>query len=99
MALCISQAHAEPGHLLKDLAEVTIGGEQVVDVGADALDGGYSCGHGCGFLSLLARLREEPTPAIYLHRGLDATARQWAIGARTRAAAAGPVVLRQEWSR
>lgn len=33
-----------------------------------------ACGHGCGFLSLLARLREEPTPVVYLHRGPDATA-------------------------
>ena len=67
------QAHADTGHLLQDLAEVAVRGEQVVDVGADALEGGYSCGHGCGFLSLLARLREEPTPVVYLHRGLDAT--------------------------
>jgi len=70
------QAHAEAGHLLQHVAEVTLGGEQVVNVGADALDGGYSGGHGCGFLSLLGRLREEPTPVVYLHRGPDATL-QW----------------------
>jgi hypothetical protein len=32
------QAHSEPGHLFKHLAELTLGGEQVVDVSADALD-------------------------------------------------------------
>ena len=43
------QANAQVGHLLQDLAELTVGGEQLVDVGADALDGGYSFRHGCGF--------------------------------------------------
>ena len=69
------QAHTEAGHLLQDLAKVTVRSEQIIDVGADALQRRYSCGHGCGFLSLLARLREEPTPAVYLHRGPDATRR------------------------
>lgn len=32
------QAHAEAGHLLQHLAQVTVGGEQVVDVDADALE-------------------------------------------------------------
>ena len=36
------QADAQLGYLFEDLAEVAIGGEQLVDVGADALDGGYS---------------------------------------------------------
>jgi hypothetical protein len=32
------QPHAQPGDLLQDLAEVLLGGEQLVDLGADALD-------------------------------------------------------------
>jgi len=44
------EAHADAGYLLQHVAEITLGGEQVVDVGADALDGGYSSGHGCGVL-------------------------------------------------
>ena len=32
------QAHPEPGHLFEHLAELTLRGEQVVDVSADALD-------------------------------------------------------------
>ena len=67
------QAHTETGHLLQHLPEVTLRPEQVVDLGVDALQKGYSGRHGCGFLSLLARLREEPTPVVDLHRGLDAT--------------------------
>jgi hypothetical protein len=43
------EAHAEMGHFLEDFTELTLGGEQLVDVGADALDGGYSFRHGCGF--------------------------------------------------
>jgi hypothetical protein len=31
------QPHAEPGDLLKDRREVTVGAEQLVDLGADAL--------------------------------------------------------------
>ena len=50
------QAHAEAGHLLQYVAELPLGTEQVVYLGADTLDGRYSYGHGCGFLSLLARL-------------------------------------------
>src|SRR5512133_1705146 len=42
------QAGAEPGDLLKSLAKVTVGGEQLVDLGADALHRRYSCGHGRG---------------------------------------------------
>jgi hypothetical protein len=32
------QPHAEAGDLLQDLAEVLLGGEQLVDLGADAFD-------------------------------------------------------------
>jgi hypothetical protein len=32
------QPHAQPGDLLQDLPEVLLGGEQLVDLGADALD-------------------------------------------------------------
>jgi hypothetical protein len=42
------QAGAEPGDVFQDLAEITVGGEQLVDLGADALHRGYSCGHGRG---------------------------------------------------
>jgi hypothetical protein len=31
------QPHTQPGDLLQDLAEVLLGGEQLVDLGADAL--------------------------------------------------------------
>jgi hypothetical protein len=34
------QPHAQPGDLLQHLAEVLLGGEQLVDLGADALDSG-----------------------------------------------------------
>lgn len=43
------ETNAQMGHLFENLAEITVGGEQLVDVGADALDGGYSVRHGCGF--------------------------------------------------
>ena len=60
------EAHAEAPDLLQDVGQVTVGGEQVVDVGADALQGGYSGGHGCGFLSLLGRLeRNLRSSSIY----------------------------------
>ena len=36
------QAHPEAGDVLEDLAKLTLGGEQVVDLGADALGGRYS---------------------------------------------------------
>jgi hypothetical protein len=32
------QPHAQPGDLLQDLARLLVGGEQLVDLGADALD-------------------------------------------------------------
>jgi hypothetical protein len=34
------QPHAQPGNLLQDLPEVLLGGEQLVDLGADALRSG-----------------------------------------------------------
>jgi hypothetical protein len=34
------QAHAQAGDLLQNLAEVSLGGEQLVDLGADTLDSG-----------------------------------------------------------
>ena len=40
------KADAQVGHFFQDLAELTLGVEQLVDVGADALDGGYSFRHG-----------------------------------------------------
>jgi hypothetical protein len=43
------QPGSEPGDLLDHLGQVTGGiGEQLVDLGADALDRRYSCGHGRG---------------------------------------------------
>jgi hypothetical protein len=33
------QAGAEPGDLLEDLTQILVGGEQLVDLGADALGG------------------------------------------------------------
>ena len=66
MAVCISSRTPSPGDLLQDLTEVTLRSEKVVDVSVDALDRGYSSGHGCGFLSLLVRLeRNLRPPSIY----------------------------------
>jgi hypothetical protein len=42
------QTGAEPGDVFQDLAKVAVGGEQLVDLGADALHRGYSCRHGRG---------------------------------------------------
>jgi hypothetical protein len=43
------QSGAEPGDLLKDVSEVSGGvGEQLVDLGTDAVNGRYSCRHGRG---------------------------------------------------
>jgi hypothetical protein len=42
------QANSEAGNVFEDVAEVPVGSEQLVDVGADALDGRYSGGRGCG---------------------------------------------------
>ncbi|WUE07822.1 hypothetical protein OHA25_03290 [Nonomuraea sp. NBC_00507] len=39
------QAGAEPGDVLDDLDQVTIGGEQGIDLGTDGLDRRYSTGH------------------------------------------------------
>ena len=33
---------AEPGYLLKDVAQLAAGAEELIDLGADALGGGYS---------------------------------------------------------
>jgi hypothetical protein len=49
------QADAQMGYLFEDLAEFTVGGEQAVDVGANALDGGYPFRRGCGFPSFACR--------------------------------------------
>ena len=51
------QAHPEAGHLLEDLAELTLGGEQVVDVGADALDGDTRVDTGVGSFLCLQGLK------------------------------------------
>jgi hypothetical protein len=85
------QAYAHAGHLLEDLAEVTFGGEQLIDVGADALYGGYSCGHGCGFLSLLAGLEGNLRPSsIYTEdRTPPGTIRRVPIRVRRRSGCAG----------
>src|SRR5215218_8592641 len=40
------QPHAQPGHILQDPAEVLLGREQLVDLGADALHRRYSWRHG-----------------------------------------------------
>lgn len=37
----------QAGDLLEHMAEVTLGGEQLVNLCADALGGRYSCSHGC----------------------------------------------------
>jgi hypothetical protein len=43
------QPRAQAGDLLHDLSQLTGGiGKQLVDLGADALDRRYSCGHGRG---------------------------------------------------
>jgi hypothetical protein len=66
------QPHAEPGDILKDQDEVTARSEQLVDLGADALDRRYSSCHGCRSSLVLGGSR-EPTPVAHLHQGPDAT--------------------------
>jgi hypothetical protein len=46
------QAGAEPGNLLQGLAQILVGGEQLVDLGADALVGDTRAGTGVGLLSV-----------------------------------------------
>ena len=59
-------AHAEAGHLLQHLSEVTLGGEQVVDVGADALDRDTRVDTGVGsFLCLQGFERNLRPSSIY----------------------------------
>ena len=67
------QPHAEPGDLLKDRREVTVGAEQLMDLGADALDRRYSSCHGCRSSFVLGGSR-EPTPVAHLHQRPDTTA-------------------------
>jgi hypothetical protein len=66
------QPHAESGNLFKDRRKVMIGAEQLVDLGADALDRRYSSCHGCRSSLVLGGSR-EPTPVARLHQGPDAT--------------------------
>ncbi|APT09591.1 hypothetical protein AN931_26940 [Mycobacterium intracellulare subsp. chimaera] len=40
------QLCAEPGHLLQNLGQLTIGCEQLVDLGANTISRRYSCRHG-----------------------------------------------------
>jgi hypothetical protein len=40
------QLRTQPGHLLKDLGQLTIRGEQLVDLGANTIGRRYSCRHG-----------------------------------------------------
>jgi hypothetical protein len=67
------QPHAQPGDLLQDLAKLLVGGEQLVDLGADALDSRQSWGHGRGppqheWLALLGAYAR-----LTFHRTWDAT--------------------------
>src|SRR4030095_10805871 len=68
------QPHAQPGDVLKDQGQVMPRSEQLVDLGADALDTRYSSCHGCRSSLALGGSR-EPTPVAHLHQGPDATAR------------------------
>jgi hypothetical protein len=71
------QPHAEPGNLFKDRRKVTVGAEQLVDLGAQALDRRYSSCHGCRSSLVLGGSR-EPTPVAHSHQGPDATcAERW----------------------
>ena len=61
------QPHAESGDVLKEQGEVAVGAEQLVDLGADALDRRYSSCHGCRSSLVLGGSR-EPTPVARLHQ-------------------------------
>src|SRR4030095_16152165 len=41
------QPYRQPRDLLQDAQQLTVGREQLVDLGADGLGGRYSCSHGC----------------------------------------------------
>src|SRR5215211_1274611 len=49
-----------------------VGAEQLMDLGAQALDRRYSSCHGCRSSLVLGRSR-EPTPVAHLHQRPDAT--------------------------
>jgi hypothetical protein len=65
------KAHPEASDVFEDVAEILVRSEQLVDVSADALDGRYSGGHGCGFsfLSLEALGRNLRPSSIYTADG------------------------------
>ena len=68
------QLGAEPGHLLQDLRQRTVLGEQFIDVVADTVSRRYSDRHGRGsFLRRLAGLEGNLRPSSHLHPILDAT--------------------------
>jgi hypothetical protein len=60
------------GDVLQARREVTVGAEQLVDLGVDALDRRYSPCHGCRSSPVLGGSR-EPTPVAHLHQEPDAT--------------------------
>jgi hypothetical protein len=67
------QTHTEAGGLLQRLGQRLTGGEQLVDLGADALGRGYWCGHGRRPSGLELALDREPTPVSLFHQTWDAT--------------------------
>ena len=56
------QTAAEAAHLLKDRGQVTVGGEQRIDLSADALGRGYSWCHGCRSSFVLSQVRGNLRP-------------------------------------
>lgn len=58
------QADAEAGHLLEDDAQLLPGGEEVGDLAADLLGGGYSSRHGRWFLHGLVEAPWSLSPVL-----------------------------------
>ena len=59
------QAHAEASDLLQHVAQVTVGGEQVVDVGADALQGDTRVDTGVGSFLCLQGFERNLRPRLF----------------------------------
>jgi hypothetical protein len=68
------QAHAEASDLLQDVGQVAVGGEEVVDVGADCASRGILGWTRVWVPFSACKASRGPTPVVYLHRVPDATA-------------------------
>jgi len=69
------QPYRQAGHLLEVLGQAApLGtGDQLVDLGTDALAGRYSCSHGCRSSFVSGQLFEGTYARRLLHHRLDAT--------------------------